>query len=160
MEIFDITRKSQYGDFRHQISLRIEIRLVGFMSARIAENIKSTVLELITDLKDSIFTGSDEQGDLLMVEFFFKKMNNTSISDHIVARVLPHKVKIEKRNIEFFITEKKHIFAGLPEDRIEYFSNLVTRTKEEGGLADDDREAIWNYFDTLVILAEEYKKKK
>jgi hypothetical protein len=128
--------------------------------ARIAENIKNTVLEFITDLKEAIFTRPTEQGDLLIVEFFFKKMNNTAISDHIVSNVLPHKAQIEGRKIEFFLNKKKEIFAGLPEDRVNYFADLVRKSEEDGGLANDDRDVIWRYFDTLLELATEYKKKK
>ena len=130
------------------------------MSARIAESIKNTVLEFIADLKDAIFTGPAEQGDLLIVEFFFKKMTNTAISDHVVTNVLPHKAQIEERKIEFFLKKKKEIFAGLPEDRVNYFADLVRKSEEEGGLAADDRDVIWKYFDTLLELAAEYKKKK
>ena len=130
------------------------------MSDRIAENVKTTILEFITDLKDVIFNDSAEQGDLLLVEFFFKKMTNTSVTEHIVTHVLPHKNKIKNRNIQFFIDQKKQIFGGLPEDRVNHFANLVQKPREDGGLADDDKDAIWKYFDTLLLLAEEYKKKK
>ena len=130
------------------------------MSVRVAENVKTTILEFISDLKDVIFTGSADRGDLLLVEFFFKKMNTTSVTEHIVSHVLPHKNKIKDRDVQFFIDQKRQIFAGLPEDRVSYFADLVQRTKDEGGLADDDKDTIWSYFDTLLVLAEEYKKKK
>lgn len=130
------------------------------MSGRIAEKVKNTILEFITDLKEAIFTNPTEHGDLLLVEFFFTKMTATSVTDHIVSHVLPHKAKIQKRDIQFFIDQKREIFAGLPEERVEYFANLVKKSKEEGGMSSDDRNTIWSYFDMLILLAEEYKKKK
>lgn len=128
------------------------------MSARIAENIKNTVLEFIIDLREAIFTDSAERGDLLTVEFFFKKLTNTSVADHIVLHVLPHKSKISNRDVQFFIDQKDRIFAGLPANRVEYFIGLVQN--KDGGLSTEDQNTIWSYFDMLILLAEEYKKKK
>ena len=129
-------------------------------TARIAENIKMTILEFVNDLKDGIFTEPSDQGELLIVEFAFSKMNNSTIAEHVVSRILPHKENIKNRKIQFFVDNQGEIFRGLPKDRVEYFSNLIGRAPDEGGLADDDKIAIWKYFDTLILLAEAYKKKK
>lgn len=128
--------------------------------SRIAEDIKTTLLEFVADLKTGIFTNPTEQGDLLLVEFAFKTMGIMHIADHIVTHVLPHKAKIHRRDVDFFIEKKKEIFAGLPTDRIEYFAELVRKPSKQGGLQKEDKEVIWSYFDTLLVLAEDYKKKK
>lgn len=130
------------------------------MSEGIAADIKSTSLELIADFRDNIFTNPVEQGDLLLVEFFFKKMEPKDIADRIVKHVLPHKKKIEKRKTRFFIVKKNVIFAGLPQDRVDYFANLVNTPEHEGGMSDENKDVIWTYFDTFIGLAEDYKKNK
>jgi len=126
----------------------------------ITEDVKKTVLEFIADLRESMFTEQTEIGSLLIVELAFRKMSSETITDRIVAHVLPHKTNIVNRNVQFFIDKKREIFAGLPEDRIEYFAEMVRKPATEGGLNKEDRNVIWSYFDTLLILAEKYKKQK
>ena len=128
--------------------------------AKAANDIKQTVLEFIRDLKDNVFSGKTEQGELALVEFFFTKMKSNAVADHIVSHILPHETAIQTRNVQFFVKEKNNIFGGLPKDRVEYFSNLVTLPPQHGGLSQDDKNAAWTYFDTLVDLAKLYRKNK
>lgn len=131
------------------------------MSKRdIPEDIKLTVLELIADFRDNIFVKPAEQGDLLLVEFFFKKMSAQMVAEKIVLHVLSRRKQIENRDVQFFLEKKKEIFANLPADRVEYFANLVQTSEKDGGMSDENRAAVWAYFDTLAELAEEYKKNK
>lgn len=125
-----------------------------------SEDIKNTVLELIRDLKDNVLTQKTEQGELLLVEFFFKNMTAASLSNHIVTYVLPHEKRIAERDISFFIKEKSKIFASLPTDRIDHFVQLVTSPSSKGGISAEDRDVVWSYFDCLVDLAKKYKKIK
>lgn len=122
------------------------------------EQIKNTVLEFILDLKDNIFT--NEKGDLMLVEFFFRKMSEIDIANQIVKHVLPYKNRIENREIEFFNEKKGEIFKGLPVNRVEYFSQLITKDESNGGMSEENKEIVWSYFDALVLLAERYKKNK
>jgi hypothetical protein len=124
------------------------------------EDIKKTVLEFIKDLKDNVFTGNTEQGELALVEFFFKKMNATSVASHVVSHVLPHEKEIENRDLRFFLKEKTNIFGGLPADRVDHFSQLVTLPTNQGGLSAEDKETAWSYFDSLIDLSKKYKKNK
>lgn len=139
----------------------LRVYTIGVMKmATIAEDIKTTVLEFIKDLKDNVFINPTEQGELALVEFFFKKMNNTSVADHVVSHVLRHEKEISKRNISFFIDERNNIFSGLPKDRIDHFTKLITAHPHLGGLTEDDKNHAWEYFETLVSLAKQYKKNK
>jgi hypothetical protein len=119
-----------------------------------AEYAKTTVLELIGDLKDNIFDRSDEKGDLMLVEFFFKRMHPERVIEHISKFTLPHKDQIQSRNLNFFL-ENKEIFAGLPADRVEYYSVMIAKGSR---LSEEDRQIIWAYFDTFIALAESYEK--
>lgn len=124
------------------------------------ENIKKTILEFIKDLKDNVFTEPVEQGELALVEFFFKKMSTVSVASHVVTHVLPHEKKIRDRDLSFFLKEKDNIFGGLPEDRVNHFANLVTFAQDKGGLSEEDKNSAWAYFDTLIDLSKKYKKDK
>lgn len=126
------------------------------MSGDLLEDLKSTVLDLIIDLKNNIFTLEDEKGDLMLVEFFFKRLHPENIMQHVVKYILPWKKKIEKRNEDFFLNNK-NIFKGLPEDRIDHYGEIIA---ESDRVDDDDKIVIWEYFDTIIEIAESYKKRK
>ena len=126
----------------------------------IPQDIRNTVLELIGDFKDNIFTKAEEQGDLMLVEFFFQKLNAETIAERIVKHVLPYSKEIENRNVIFFLDKKTEIFGGLPAARVEYFSDLIQKSEKDGGMSDENKDVVWSYFDTLKALGEEYKKNK
>ena len=125
-----------------------------------SDDIKKTVLEFIKDLKDNVLTDATEQGELALVEFFFKKMSPSSVASHVVTHVLPHEKKIKERDLSFFVKEKSNIFGGLPPDRIEHFSAIVTLPPNKGGMSLEDKKIVWVYFDSLVDLAKIHKKNK
>lgn len=126
----------------------------------ILDDIHRTTLELITDFRDNIFTQPAEQGDIMLVEFFFKKMNPVDIAERIVLHVLPFSQKIKDRDISFFIEKKNEIFGGLPKERVEYFASLIEKPEKRGGMSDENKEIVFSYFDTLDALGQEYKKNK
>ena len=119
-------------------------------------DMQTTVLEFIEDLKENVFTEADEQGDFMLVEFFFKRMHRESVMHHIINSVLPWKKKINKRDEEFFL-KNVDLFKGLPEDRISHYGKVIAQGNR---VSDDDRVTIWAYFDTMVAIAEGYKKNK
>ena len=120
------------------------------------EALKTTILDLIGVLKDHMLTEYEEQGDLVLVEFFFQRMDHEKIMDHVVTHVLPFSTKIRKRDQTFFLNNKG-IFAGLPENRIDHYSDVIVNSSR---LSREDRDEIWEYFDTIVALAEKYRKQK
>jgi hypothetical protein len=130
------------------------------ITGEVIDEIKDTVLELICDFKDNIFTSSSDKGDLLVVEFFFKKKSAKEISDHIVKHVLPYKKNIENKKLSFFREKKNEIFSGLPKEKVEYFASLVEKPEKKGGMSDENKDIVWDYFNTLASLAEIYKKNK
>ncbi|HMP28231.1 MAG TPA: hypothetical protein PKD85_01440, partial [Saprospiraceae bacterium] len=82
------------------------------------------------------------------------------IANHVVKHVLPYKKRIEKKDLSFFREKKAEIFSGLPVNKVEYFAALVEKTEAEGGMSDENKGIVWDYFETLAALAEEYKKNK
>lgn len=117
------------------------------------DDLKQTVFEFLTDL-GGIFTSATEKGDLALVEFFYKRLHKEMIMQHAIKKLLPFKQQIEERNIQFF-DENRYIFAGLPEDRVAYYSELILSQKR---LSKDDLNMMWDYLDTMLALAESYKK--
>jgi hypothetical protein len=128
------------------------------MTELLCEQIKQTVFEFIKDLKNNVFINPIEQGELSLVEFWFKKLSNRAVADHVVAHILPHKSHIEKRNLKFFLTQKDQIFKGLPVDRINHYASIIISPVNQGGMCLEDKKQAWSYFDILLALGEDYKK--
>ena len=126
----------------------------------LSQIIKQTVGEFIEDIRDNIFTTDKDQGELMMVAFFFDKMPATAVANHVIKMVLPYKKEIENREVSFFITKKSEIFKGLSPDRVDYFADLFQKSPRKGGISTENKEVVWSYFDTLLDLGERYKKNK
>ena len=125
----------------------------------LVSDVETTIEEFITDLRDNIFTKDHEKGDLLLVEFFFKKLSPQFKMNYAIDNILPHKKLIDEENVEYFIKKKDKIFAGLPPARVNYFANLVITPPENGGLSVEDRKCVWAYLKTIAAAADEYKKR-
>jgi hypothetical protein len=120
--------------------------------------LKTTIVELITEIQDTIFVKHEEKDDMIIVGFFFKKLTETELMDHTIKHILPHKTMILEHNENFFITEKGTIFAGLPQAKIEYFADVCKKPYKEGGLSDHNKAMLWQYFETILKITERYKK--
>ena len=120
----------------------------------LCHDIKNTQLEFINDLKENVFSGMVEQGELFTVAFFFERLHPERCMDHVISHVLPWKKQIRKRDIHFF-QDNKHIFEGLPDDRVEYYSYKLAKDIDK-----ESRDVMWDFFDTMLELAEQYKKHK
>lgn len=117
---------------------------------------KETILCLISELSECVFTEPEERQDLTSVEFFFKRMNTRDILAALCDKFLPHENKIRERDITFF-QDNRQIFAGLPEVRVNYY---IKRIVEDKVLKKEDEEAIWQYFDILLQIARKHMKTK
>ena len=130
------------------------------MSCRnLLEDVETTLAEFLADLRDNIFTSDTERGDLLLVEFFFKKLPQLAKMSYIVDHLLPYKRMIDEEKAEFFIKKKDKIFAGLPPERVNYFAHLVQTPASQGRMSNENRGYVWAYLKTLVAAADEYKKR-
>jgi len=121
---------------------------------RLPVTLKTTILDLISELRNYIFDSPEEKGDLFLVEFLFKKLSPEKIMQHIITHVLPWKKQIKNRDEKFFLENRK-IFQGIPEDRIAHYGRVIVN---EERILKEDRESVWEYFDVIICLAESYKK--
>lgn len=120
--------------------------------------LKTTVRELIADLSENIFTSKEEKSDMALVDVFFECMSESQLMNHTIINTLPFAEQIKARDVHFFTTQKDKIFEGLPSDRIDYFEKLITTSSDEGGMSDENKNVIWDYFNIIVAIAEKYKK--
>ncbi len=118
-------------------------------------DLKRLILDFIQDVKDNISTTNEERGDMMLVEFFFKQLHPDMVLYHVINALLPHKDKVIARTEGFFM-ENRFLFSGLPGDRVEYYVNHI----KNGYINAEDRKVIYEYFDTIIAMAEILKKKK
>ena len=121
---------------------------------RVEAGLKTTICEFVDDL-GIVFSGSS---DLLLVKMFFESMNPESCAQHVVRHVLPHERHIVARNKSFFIDEKDTIFSGLPKNKIQTYSSILSKGPDEGGPSTENMEMIWRYFDVMISLAKRCRK--
>lgn len=118
-------------------------------------DLKIVMKEFIVDLRN-IFTSKDEQRDLLIIQLFFEKMSPERIMHNMINKVLPHAQIISNRDTQYFI-EHDSIFQALPSSRSKHYKEFWSGTGGKS-LSDNDKQAIWAYFDTIIEIVKSYKK--
>ncbi len=112
------------------------------------------MLHFADRIEDILESHNLDSDDVVYVKFFLSTMTHEDAMRHTIAQILPWKSQIEKREDRFFY-KNKEIFGKLPENKVNYFSDLWM----DSHLSKDDREEIWDFFDSFVAYAEEYKKR-
>ena len=120
------------------------------------EDLKSTILDLITELSENVFTKQNEKDDMTIIEFFFTKMSADSISAHVIKTILPHASKIMNRDTDYFLSNEG-IFSGLSKDKIQYYGDIIRDPKR---MTEENRDIVWQYLDTILMIATSLKKTK
>lgn len=83
-----------------------------------------------------------------------KKTNPRIILNQFNEIIIPYKEQLLLRNDSFFIVKDfQEDFASVSSD---YISKVTNKLKAlwETGLTDDDKKKIWDYFQSLISLAE------
>lgn len=71
---------------------------------------------------------------------------------YYILMVLPMKPWLESRDANFFV-KNDHIYPGAPTEDIQFFKDLWL---VKGALLDEEKDTIWEYFDTLIEIAEDW----
>ena len=118
-------------------------------------DLKIVMKEFVDDLRH-IFTSGAEQRDLLIIQLFFERLSPERIMHHMISKVLPHAKIISLRDSNYFV-EHDTIFQALPRSRSKHYRDFWSG-KGDRNLSDDDKNAIWAYFDTIIEIVKSYKK--
>src|SRR5690349_9329896 len=113
------------------------------------KDLQQTVLDLLQDL-NQIFTESEEESDILVVTFFFKRAHPEFVMKHAAKKLYPHKTQIENKNIKFF-DDNQYIFGSLPKDRVDYYRDVIVNTKR---ISKSNMACIWEYLEAMIALVE------
>ncbi len=115
--------------------------------------IKNTIIEFISDF-ENIIDGGNLKNDIGMANIYFHGLSDTEITQHVIQHILPKKSYISARDMNFFRQNKKTLFGDLPERSVNEFEKVLF----DGSIPQENIDVIWDYFDTLVALAEKAKK--
>ena len=122
-------------------------------NSEIIYDLHRAVSDFLIDL-GNIFTLETERGDLSIIELYYKRLHPERAMQHSINKLLPHKDKIQSRNISFF-NQNRYIFAGLPDDRVTYYSNIILN---QNRLSDEDLNCCWAHLDTMLAYTDSYNR--
>jgi len=99
------------------------------------------------------------KADLIIFRMFLiDQIDVNSIMSMFIEKVLPYKEMIDNRDDEFFLNHCSLMdsmnYSETNKDRLNYFKTLWTSEK----IDEDDKKAIWEWFDTFIFLSEKYIK--
>jgi hypothetical protein len=118
---------------------------------------KRTFLELLEDLKSSVFYKGEDEADMTILILFVQKQPDEAIMENIVKFVLPHKDKmVEGKEDESYFVKNNGLFTkGLPESKVKYVCETINNKKR---VTKEIKDGVWVYLRLLAQIAEEYKK--
>jgi hypothetical protein len=75
-----------------------------------------------------------------------------------IEKSFSHWDKIYVRDTEFFINSAANIFLNLPLENVNAFKELLLLKTEDNEyyISEDDRDALWDYFESLVRISIAY----
>lgn len=122
------------------------------IESRLLLSLRNLVLEFVNDLK-FVFKKPEDQADLMLMDFFFSHLSSEKIFFHFEKYVLKHREYIKRKDDAFFDINRKDIFKGLPDERV----NDITAAWMNGEIPREDKETIWSYFSALIEICEMMK---
>jgi phosphoglucomutase len=118
-------------------------------------------IQILTQMRDSLVTFFDElielmplEGDIVVIRFFIAdKIPMIDIMEHIVENILPLFDLVKAKDERFFL-ENNILFDALDGNKVNYFKNLWV----SGTIDKEDKDVIWKWFSTILIMAQRYSK--
>ena len=93
-------------------------------------------------------------------QFYFKKLvkaNATMAIQQFIAEVLPYKQKIINKDESYFLNIESEITSSISEEKKESTLSEILRLKDVyKSLEFESQQEVWNYFQALIVLSEEY----
>mgnify|MGYP001231264153 CR=1 FL=1 len=103
---------------------------------------------------DELIAQFPMEADLIIIRVFFKdQIPVVDVMNHVIQYVVPHKEKISTKDESFFLEDEK-LFSGFSSSKVIHFKRLWMSPH----LEKDDKDAIWAWFASFIVLAERYQK--
>ena len=87
--------------------------------------------------------------------FVLFKLDKEYVLRSFIERSHKHWDEILRRDEDFFVSSAGSVFAGLPLESVNAFRELFLLKTNNGErfINEDDRDAMWDYFDSLVRIS-------
>lgn len=123
------------------------------------------LFQLISELVNSAYQSGYKVISPYLVNFagfVLFKLDKNFVLKTFIEKSHKHWEQIRLRDEDFFINYAGQVFAGLPLDDVNAFKELfLLKTKlGERFVSDDDRDAIWDYFESLVRISIHYLQER
>lgn len=119
------------------------------------------LFQLISELVNSAYQSGHKIVSPYLVNFagfVLFKLDKEFVIKTFIEKSHKHWDQIRIKDEDFFINSAGKVFAGLPMDSVNAFKELFLLKTSNGErfVSEDDRDAIWEYFESLVRIAIHY----
>ena len=121
----------------------------------------SNTINILKSFKQTLITFMDEligqfpkEGDLVIARIFLKdQIPIVDVMNKVCLKIVPLKQMVKDRNDEFFINHNV-LFEDLQKSKVNHFKTLW----RSGNLDEDDKEIMFRWFDSFILLAQKYQE--
>ena len=112
----------------------------------------------LTSFLDELISQFPSEADLVIFRIFLKdRIPIVNVMEYFVLKILPLKNMIKNRNEDFFLNHcslMEDIQNKEKKEKISHFKKLW----RSPSLDDDDKDIVWDWFDSFLYLTEKYQK--
>jgi hypothetical protein len=119
------------------------------------------LFQLVSELVNSAYQSGYKIVSPYLVNFagfVLFKLDKEFVLKTFIEKSHAHWGQIRARDEDFFVHSAGNVFAGLPLDSVNAFKELFLLRTQKGDrfITDDDRDAMWDYFESLVRISIHY----
>ena len=120
------------------------------MSTEILSQFKTQIIKFLDEMVEQF----PNEGDFVVMRILIKDQYSINdVMNNFIQQVLPLKQMVKDRNDKFFL-ENNILFEDLDSTKVNHFKTVW----RSDFLDDDDRQAMWLWFDLFIKLAEKYQR--
>ena len=120
------------------------------MSTEILSQFKKQIIKFLDEMVEQF----PNEGDFVVMRILIKDQYSINdVMNNFIQQVLPLKQMVKDRNDKFFL-ENNILFEDLDSTKVNHFKTVW----RSDSLDDDDRQAMWLWFDLFIKLAEKYQR--
>lgn len=116
-------------------------------------NILKTFKQALITFMDELIGQFPKEGDLVIARIFIKdQIPIVDIMNKVCFKIVPLEQMVKDRNDDFFINHNV-LFEDLQKSKVNHFKMLW----RSGNLDDEDKEIIFKWFESFILLAKKYQ---
>ena len=116
----------------------------------IQEKFKENLIEFFSELVIQF----PKEADLIVLRMVLNELSAELLINRFIKDILHLKDKVTNRDSTFFLENKLlYLDANLDENKTNHFKQIWQQD-----IDDEDRDCIWEWFDLLITISEEYQR--